>query len=53
MRWPALAHITDMAVMPRISSPFRSGSVDLGRCLLGNVDNIAEVLAVAERESFR
>ncbi len=28
-------------------------SVDLGRCLLGNVDDIAEVLSVAESESFR
>lgn len=34
-------------------APFRTESVDLGRCLLGNVDNVAEVLAVAEGESFR
>jgi predicted transcriptional regulator len=33
--------------------PFRTDAVDLGRCLLGNVDNVAEVLAVAEGESFR
>ena len=33
--------------------PFRTGSVDLGRCLLGTVDNVAEVLAVADSESFR
>ena len=33
--------------------PFRTSSVNLGRCLLGNVDNVAEVLAVAESESFR
>jgi hypothetical protein len=32
---------------------FRTRSVDLGRCLLGTVDDIAEVLAVAESESFR
>lgn len=31
----------------------RTESVDLGRCLLGSVDNVAEVLAVAESESFR
>jgi len=31
---------------------FRTGSVDLGRCFLSNVDNVAEVLAAAERESF-
>jgi hypothetical protein len=34
-------------------APFRTEAVDLGRCLLGNVDNVAEVLAVAEGESFR
>jgi hypothetical protein len=27
--------------------------VDLGRCLVGNVDNIAEVLAVAEGEDYK
>ena len=32
---------------------FRTEAVDLGRCLLGNVDNVAEVLAVAEGEPFR
>jgi hypothetical protein len=32
---------------------FRTGSVDLGRCLLASVDNVAETLAVAEGESFR
>ena len=28
-------------------------SVDLGRCLLDGIDDIAEVLAVAESESFK
>jgi predicted transcriptional regulator len=37
----------------RKRGPFRTEAVDLGRCLLGNVDNVAEVLAVAEGESFR
>jgi hypothetical protein len=32
---------------------FRTRVVDLGRCLPGNVDDVAEVLAVAESESFR
>lgn len=31
----------------------RTRSVDLGACRTANVDNIAEVLAVAEGESFR
>lgn len=33
--------------------PFRTTAVDLGECLLGNVDNVAEVLAVAEGEAFK
>ncbi|HSE92162.1 MAG TPA: DUF2191 domain-containing protein [Methylomirabilota bacterium] len=33
--------------------PYRTPAKSLGRCLLGNVDDVAEVLAVAERESFR
>jgi hypothetical protein len=31
----------------------RTRSVSLGRCLVGNIDNVAEVLAIAEGESFR
>lgn len=33
--------------------PFVTQSVDLGKCLLGNVDNVAEVLAVTEGDSYR
>lgn len=33
--------------------PFRTATIDLGRCLVGNVDDIAEVLAVTEAEPFR
>jgi adenine-specific DNA glycosylase len=42
-----------MATPRRKQAPFRTGSVDLGRCLLPGVDNVAEVLAVTESESFR
>jgi len=42
-----------MALPPRKRAPFRTESIDLGRCLLANVDNVAEVLAVADGESFR
>lgn len=38
---------------PRPSTPYRTPGVDLGRCLVGNVDDVAEVLAVAEGEAFR
>jgi predicted DNA-binding ribbon-helix-helix protein len=34
-------------------SVFQTRSVDLGSCRIANVDNVAEVLAVAESESFR
>ena len=33
--------------------PFRTRAASLGRCLVGNVDNVSEVLAVAEGESFK
>lgn len=32
---------------------FRTRSVSVGRCLVGSIDNIAEVIAVAEGESYR
>ena len=32
---------------------FATRSVDLGSCRTGNVDNIAEVIAVSEGESFK
>lgn len=32
---------------------FRTGSVNLGSCRMTSIDNIAEVLAVAEGESFK
>lgn len=34
-------------------TPFRTPAVSLGRCLVGSLDDIAEVLAVAEGDSFR
>jgi hypothetical protein len=33
--------------------PFRTKTASLGRCLVGNIDNIAEVLAIAEGEGYR
>jgi len=46
--------------LARMSAPppsprkaFRTRPVSLGRCLIGNVDDVAEVLARAEGESFR
>jgi hypothetical protein len=32
---------------------FRTRAVSLGRCRVGNVDNVSEVLALAEGETFK
>jgi hypothetical protein len=32
---------------------YQTRSVDLGRCLVGNIDDTAEILAIAEGEDFR
>jgi hypothetical protein len=45
--------LKQIAAPPRHQKVFCTDSVDLGRCLLANVDNVAEVLAVTEGESFR
>lgn len=42
-----------MAAPPQQPAPVRTQSVSLGRCLIGNVDNVSEALAIAEGESFR
>jgi hypothetical protein len=42
-----------MTTPPRKQKLFRTRTVDLGRCLPGNVDNVAEVLAVAEDDSYK
>jgi hypothetical protein len=42
-----------LSTPPRKRAPVRTTAVDLGRCLIGNIDNVADVLAVAEGESFR
>lgn len=38
---------------PEPRPPYRTPSVALGRCLVEGIDDVAEVLAVAEGESFR
>lgn len=42
-----------MTAPPPARRPARTRAVSLGRCLIGNVDNIAEVLAATEGEPFR
>jgi hypothetical protein len=42
-----------MVAPPKKRSVFRTRSVDLGACRAANVDNVGEVLAIAEGKSFR
>jgi hypothetical protein len=45
--------LREMTAQPVPRRAFRTRSVDLGRCLAGNLDNVSEALALAEGESFR
>jgi predicted CopG family antitoxin len=38
---------------PKKRKPFRTRSVSIGRCLIGNLDDISEVLAVVEGEDHK
>lgn len=38
---------------PRPRGTYSTRSVSLGRCLVGNIDDVAGVLAVAEGETFK
>jgi hypothetical protein len=44
--------LREMAAPPRPPRPYRTPSVDLGKCLVGSIDDVADVLAVAEGEDF-
>lgn len=45
--------LQEMRGPPAQRPPFRTRSVDLGRLLIDSIDNIAEVLAIAEGEDFK
>ena len=45
--------LRDMAAAPKRKKPFRTQPFDPGRVLIDNLDNIAEVLALIEGETFR
>jgi len=42
-----------MTVPPPPERPYRTPSFDAGRCLLGSIDNTAEVLALIEGEAYK
>ena len=51
----ALRHgLRAMATVPSAgAAPYRTPAVDLGRCRVGSLDDVAEAVAVAEGEGFR
>jgi hypothetical protein len=45
--------IQQILVAREPSAPYRTPVYDAGACLVGNLDNVAEVLAIAEGEDFK
>ncbi|HEX4080361.1 MAG TPA: hypothetical protein VHX61_15985 [Rhizomicrobium sp.] len=45
--------LKEMSAPPKTHRRFRTRAVDLGNPLIGNLDNIAELLAIAEGEDFK
>ncbi len=47
------AGLKHMRSASKPAAPFRTRAVSLGPCLIGNIDNVADALAIAEGESFK
>ena len=45
--------LKQMTARPKRREPFTTKAVSLGRCRTGSIDNVAEVLAIVEGESFK
>jgi hypothetical protein len=45
--------LRDMTKPPRRGKPYATRSVTLGRCQLANLDDISEVIAIAEGDTFK
>jgi hypothetical protein len=45
--------LKDMTKPPRREKAYETRSVSLGRCKLANLDDISEVIAVAEGDTFK
>ena len=45
--------LPQMLARPRKRKPFRTRGISVGRCLVDNLDNVAEALAIAEGEDYR
>jgi Ribbon-helix-helix protein, copG family len=44
--------LRELEMRPKPRTPYRTRSVDLGRVRIASIDNIGEVLAIAEGEDF-
>lgn len=44
--------LKEMTTPTRSETAYRTRTVDLGRCLVGSLDDVAEVLASAETQSY-
>ncbi len=47
------AGLQQLAAPPVRRKPYRTPGVSVGRCLIGSLDNVAEVLAIAEGEDYK
>lgn len=45
--------LTQMVTPRRRTAPYHTPTVSLGRCLVGSLDDVAEVLSISEGETFR
>ncbi len=45
--------LKEMSSRPKPREPFRTHTVDLGKPRIGTIDNIADVLAIAEGEAYK
>ena len=45
--------LREMNARPKRREKFQTKPVDMGRVLIGSIDNISEVLAIAEGEAFK
>jgi hypothetical protein len=45
--------LREMSAKPKPTKPFRTQAVDVGAVLIDNIDNVAEVLAIVEGESYK
>lgn len=45
--------LREMSAPPQRRRKFQTRAVSLGRCKISNIDNISEVLAIAEDEGYK